>query len=200
MPIAILCIVTITGTGISFGTNGILTYILTLFIFVLFTLIKKPKVDKSDVNEKLRLGAYILISTLSVQAVNILLNGVYQYDILAGIFFGITTYIFYKIFTNSIPVIYEYGIKKAFSVEEVMGTSLLVAIAISALGGVTIYGFSLKNILCILVVLILGWKNGMLVGATSGTTIGVVLGIIGHGDPVMVASYALSRTNCRNPK
>ena len=32
----------------------------------------------------------------------------------------------------------------------------------------------------------------MLVGATGGITIGVVLGIIGNGEPIMVASYAIS--------
>lgn len=40
--------------------------------------------------------------------------------------------------------------------------------------------------------LILGWKNGILVGATGGITIGVVLGIIGGSEPVMIAVYAVS--------
>lgn len=43
-----------------------------------------------------------------------------------------------------------------------------------ALGDTAVFGYSVKNILSILLVLILGWKNGILVGATSGITIGVV--------------------------
>lgn len=35
-------------------------------------------------------------------------------------------------------------------------------------------------------------ENGILVGATSGITIGVVLGIIGNSEPIMIASYAIS--------
>lgn len=73
-----------------------------------------------------------------------------------------------------------------------MGTSLLLAIAFTTLGDTTIFGYNLKNILSILLVLILGWKNGILVGATSGITIGVVLGIICNNEPVMIASYAIS--------
>ena len=46
--------------------------------------------------------------------------------------------------------------------------------------------------LSILIVLILGWKNGVLVGATGGITIGVVLGIIGGSEPLMIAVYAVS--------
>ena len=105
---------------------------------------------------------------------------------------SICTYIFYKIFSNSITVIRQAGVKKVFSIEEVMGTSLLLAIAFTALGDTTIFGYNLKNILSILLVLILGWKNGILVGATSGITIGVVLGIICNNEPVMIASYAIS--------
>ena len=41
-------------------------------------------------------------------------------------------------------------------------------------------------------VLVLGWKNGMLVGATSGVTIGVTLGIISGNDSITIAAYAIS--------
>ena len=43
-----------------------------------------------------------------------------------------------------------------------------------------------------MIVLILGWKNGVLVGATSGVTIGVTLGIITGGEPIIIAAYAIS--------
>ena len=38
----------------------------------------------------------------------------------------------------------------------------------------------------------MGWKNGMLVGATTGITIGTVLGILNGQDPTMLAAYAIS--------
>ena len=40
--------------------------------------------------------------------------------------------------------------------------------------------------------MILGWKNGILVGTTSGVTIGVTLGVIANTEPVMIAAYAIS--------
>ena len=86
----------------------------------------------------------------------------------------------------------EFKNKKAFTIEEVIGTSLLLSIAVCAFGDLTIFGYSVRNILSILIVLVLGWKNGMLVGATGGITIGVVLGIISSTEPIMIASYAIS--------
>ena len=116
----------------------------------------------------------------------------YVFDLLTSIMLGITTYIFYKIFVNSITMIIDFGARRAFTIEEVMGTSLLLAIAVTAFGDLNIFGFSIKNILSILIVLVLGWKNGVLVGATGGITIGVVLGVITGTEPIMIAAYAIS--------
>lgn len=119
------------------------------------------------------------------------------YDLLASFVFAILTYIFYKIFANSITVVKEYGIKQAFTIEEVIGASLLASIAVYSLNGLNIFGLSISNILSIMLVLFLGWKHGMLVGATGGITIGMVLGIIGSSSPVLVAAYAISRYDSR---
>lgn len=122
------------------------------------------------------------------------------YDLLASFVFAILTYIFYKIFSNSITVIKDYGIKQAFTIEEVIGASLLVSIAVYSLNGLNVFGLSISNILSIMLVLFLGWKHGMLVGATGGITIGMVLGIIGSSSPVLVAAYAISRYDSRTFK
>jgi stage II sporulation protein E len=100
--------------------------------------------------------------------------------------------VFYKIFVNSLIVIQDITEKRAFSIEEVIGASLLISIAISALGDAGIFGLTIRNILSILIVMILGWKNGVLVGTTAGVTIGVTLGIIAQNEPIVVAVYAIS--------
>lgn len=189
--IGIPYVLTLIGTFISFGTNNLLIYFLTSLVFFVLVLIKKPK-RQEEVNEKNKLGAHLVVAVLLVQIVPMFFRNFYVYDLLTSIALTIASYVFYKIFANSILMIYEFGKKRAFSIEEVMGTSLLLAITLCALGDFSIFGYSLRNILSILLVLILGWKNGMLVGATGGITIGVVLGIIANSEPIMVASYAIS--------
>ena len=130
---------------------------------------------------------------LIVQIVPMFFRSFLLYDLLLAIMVAVITFIFYKIFANSIIMLKEFRNKKAFTIEEVIGTSLLLAIAVCAVGDLSIFGFSIKKyILSILIVLILGWKNGMLVGATGGITIGVVLGIISGTEPMMIAAYAIS--------
>lgn len=191
MPVGIMYAISLISTFIKFGPNSLLTYILTTLVFFVTILIKRPKIQ-DEVNEQKRLGMHLFISTLIVQVVPMFFRSFILYELLTGVMLSISTYIFYKIFSNSITVIREVGIKKVFSIEEVIGTSLLLTIAFMTLGDTAVFGYSVKNILSILLVLILGWKNGILVGATSGITIGVVLGIIGNSEPIMIASYAIS--------
>ena len=111
---------------------------------------------------------------------------------LSGVAVSIIALVFYKIFVNAIVVLQDFNRKSAFSIEEVIGASLLLAISVGAFGDLNIFGFGIRNILSILIVMILGWKNGVLVGTTSGVTIGVTLGIITGSEPIMIAAYAIS--------
>ena len=191
IPIGLVYVLTCIGTFIGFGTNGLLNYIITSVVFLASLYILKTRVQ-DDCNEKRKVGKNLIIASLIVQIAPIAFGPFYVYDLLIGIMQSIVVFIFYKIFVNSITVVREFNYKKVFSIEELMGASMMIAIALSALTPVHIFGFSVKNILCILMVLILGWKNGMLVGATGGITVGIVLGIIDVGDPIMIAAFAIS--------
>ncbi len=196
-PIGMLSIITIIGTWVAFGGQSVLSFVLTLLILLVGILIKPPRYDE-DSNEKRKLGFRIFFSCIVVKFGMLIIQSFAKYDalliydMLLVTIYSISAFVFYKIFVNSITVLTNIGSKQAYSVEEVMGASLLIAIAITALGDTSIFGFSLRNILCILIVLIMGWKNGILVGASSGVTIGAVIGIIADGEPMLIATYAIS--------
>ena len=192
VPLLGIVIVTLIGNIIGFGASGGLEYFLTSLIFFISIFIIKPKYNEEERNEKIKVGKNIFIAVFILQIVKAMFSTVTFYDVLLSITYSIIAVAFYKIFANSISVIENFGQKKAFSIEEVIGTSLLLAIAVSAFSDLTILGFSIRNIFSILIVLILGWKNGVLVGATSGVTIGVTLGIITGGEPIIIAAYAIS--------
>lgn len=131
MPIAMVYISSIIGTAIKFSAKGTLLYLITSAVFIALYLIRKPEKNENE-TEQIRLGGYLLFSIIAVSAVKMILSKVYIYDILVTLMLAVTAYIFYKIFVNSINVIREYGKKRAFSIEEVVGASLLLTIAISA--------------------------------------------------------------------
>ena len=192
IPLLGVIIVSLIGNIIKFGAGGGLEYFLTSLVFFISLFIIKPKYNEEERNEKIKVGKNIFISVFVIQIIKALFSTLVFYDILLSITYTIITISFYKIFANSIGVIENFGEKEVFSIEEVIGTSLLLSIAVTAFSDVSILGFSIRNILSILIVLILGWKNGVLVGATSGVTIGVTLGIITGGEPIIIATYAIS--------
>ena len=181
----------LVGSMIKFGWTQVSIYLLTFACFLAMYLIKRPGKKEGD-EGNINLGGYVFVSVLVATSLKMLISGFYLYDAMLIIIYSISTYIFYKIFTNSLTVISDYGNKQVFSIEEVIGASLLIAIAVSAIGKFSIFNFSIRNIICIFLVLLLGWRNGALVGATSGITVGIVLGIISDGNPSIIAAYAIS--------
>lgn len=192
MVAGLVYVSTLAGTFVGLGKEAFLNYLLTSLFFMVLMLLVKPRIQEETKNEKMLLGKHLIFAVICLQAINLFTGTYLIADLLITIMQAILTYIFYKIFVNSIPVLQDIGSKKAFTIEEVIGASLLVSIAISATSNVNLFGISISNILSILLVLVLGWKNGILVGATTGLTIGVVLAIIGVGDNGIIATYALS--------
>lgn len=192
VPAIMVVIAGLLGNIVEVGTVGALNYILIILMLLILMCIKPPKENDQYKNEQIQISGHIFASILLVMIAKLILTKFTIGDMLLHITLAVFSVVFYKIFVNSLIVIQDITEKRAFSIEEVIGASLLVSIAVSALGDIGIFGLSIRNILSILIVLILGWKNGILVGTTAGVTIGVTLGIIAQNDPTVVAVYAIS--------
>ena len=192
VPALGVIIVSLIGNLIKYGVGGATAYFITTLILTITLFIAKPMYNESERNEKIKVGKNVFISVILIQIIKFAMSSFTTYDVLSGIILSIMALIFYKIFVNSIVVLQDLNMRKAFSIEELVGASLLLAIAIGAFGNVNIYGIQIKNVLSILIVMILGWKNGILVGTTTGVTVGITLGIITGSEPIMIAAYAIS--------
>lgn len=192
IPVIFIYIITMLGTALKFGSTGVLNYLLVSLLFIALILIFKPWYEEEYKNERRKLGKYVFVSTFIVQVIQMLFNEFMIYTVLLIIANSITTYIFYKIFSESIVVIREWGEKEAFSIEEILGASLMVAISLLSIQNFTLFGLNVGQVIMIVMILVLGWKNGIMVGATAGITIGTVVGLIGNTEPIIIASFALS--------
>lgn len=194
VPALGIILISLIGNLIKYGVGGTLGYFLTALVLVATLFIVKPIYNERERerNEKIKIGKNIFLSILSIQMVKLAISGFTIYDVLSGITLAIIGLVFYKIFVNSTAVLQDFWDKRAFTIEELIGSSLILAISVGAFGDFNLFGFGIKNILSILIVMILGWKNGILVGTTAGVTIGVTLGVITDSEPIMIASYAIS--------
>ena len=192
IPAICIVIAGLLGNLVGIGITGVLNYTIIIIMLLVLISVKPPKENDEYKNEQMQIANHIFLSVIIVMIAKLLLTNFTIGDLLLNITLAIFSVVFYKIFVNSLPVLKEITEKRSFSIEEVIGASLLLSIAISALGEISVFGLSIRNILCILIVLILGWKNGILIGTTSGVTIGVTLGIIAQYEPIIIAVYAIS--------
>ena len=191
IPAGAVLVTTSLGVLVALGPGEFLSYILTILIFFVSIIFFKPYVQ-DDRNEITKLGKNLIIASVIVQAIKIFIGPVLIYDIIISFITIILEYAFYKIFVNSIGVIEEFGMKSAFSIEEIIGATVLVAIAAVSLTKYRIFGISIANVLSIFLILVLAWRNGVLVGSTIGISLGLILGIVGAITPLQVLSFAVS--------
>ena len=192
VPAIGIVIAGLLGNIVGVGTVGALNYILIILMLLITLCIKPPKENDEYKNEQIQISWHIFASIILVMFAKLMLTKFTIGDLLTHITLAIFSVVFYKIFVNSIVVVKEINERRAFSIEEVIGASLLLSIAVSSFGEILILGLSIRNILSILIVLILGWRNGILIGTTAGVTIGVTLGIISQNEPIIIAIYAIS--------
>ena len=191
IPAGPVLVTTSLGILISQGSGAFLIYFLNILIFLLTVVIIKPYVQE-DRNEVTKLGINLIIASAIVQAIKCFTGTFLIYDVITAIITVILTYIFYKIFVNSIGVLENFGTKSAFTIEEIIGATIIVAISAVAVSKYRIFGISIANVLSIFLILVLAWKNGVLVGSTIGVSIGLILGIIGVITPAQVLAFSIS--------
>lgn len=174
------------------GWTGFEFYFLTSIFYFTFVLFLKPKVSVEERNEIIRTGGKLFWATFIVTQINNIFKIFLIYDFFMGIVVSAITYVFYKIFVNGIVVIRDFNIKKAFTLEELVAAAIIIGIASIPFNSITFGGLSISNIILIAILLILGWKNGVLLGGTAGICVGLALSILGCLSPIQIAAIAVS--------
>jgi len=180
------------GTLIGNGLSAFLNFILSSIIYFALVLIIKPRIAIEERNELLKTGKKLFIATFLVSFFQNIKGIILTYDIFMALVTASLTYVFYKIFVNGLAVIKEWNIKKAFTLEELIGAIIIIGITSMVLNNITIFSLHLSNIIIIFVVMLLGWKNGMLVGCTSGLSLGLIISMIELQNELQIAVFAVS--------
>ena len=107
-PVGVIYALTLIGSAIKFGLAGFVSYLLSSLLFIILILIIRPNFEEEERNEKQKLGIYVFAASFAVQAGKMIFSGFLLYDLITSIALGLITYIFYKIFVNSLIVITEY--------------------------------------------------------------------------------------------
>lgn len=175
------------GGGSAFGSF----FAVTIIYFAL-NLIFKPKVAIEERNEILKTGGRLFWAYIIVEFIKNIQGIFLVYDLFIGVISASLVYVFYKIFVNGLIVIKDFRLKKAFAIEELIGSVIIVAIASIAVSKVNILNLNMANIIITFMIMVLGWKNGMLLGAATGVSTGLALSLMENSDILQVSIFAIS--------
>ncbi len=192
IPVFGVLIAATIGTLVGNGMSAFLNFIFSVIVYFALVLIFKPKIAIQERNELLKTGRHLFVACFIITFFQNVKGVVLTYDIFMAVVTATLTYVFYKIFVNGLVVIKNWKIKKAFTLEELIGACIIIAIATIPVNPELLFGLHLSNIVIIFFVMLLGWKNGMLVGCTAGLTMGLVVSMIELQNGLQIAVFAVS--------
>lgn len=174
IPIACVFAMAIIGTAIKSGAIGVINFLSIAVIYFIFILLFKSKVAIEDRNETVKSGGKLFAAASIVALVKCIKGGFLFYDFFMGIISAAIIYVFYKIFVNGLVFLKNIKIKSAFTTEELIGSVIIIAIASVVFNKLNIFSLNISNIIIIFMIMVLGWKHGMIVGSVTGIAVRII--------------------------
>ncbi len=192
VPIIGVFIVAIIGTFVGNGITSVGNFILTSIIYFIAVLVFKTKIAIEERNELVKTGGQLCFASFVVSMLKSITSVFTLYDVFMGLIIASMTYVFYKIFVNGLTFIKDLNIKKAFTIEELIAGVIIVSLAAVSFSRITIFSLNVSNIIMILLIMVLGWKNGILVGAVSGISVGLAISFVDSTSFIQISMFAIS--------
>jgi stage II sporulation protein E len=183
----------LTGAAVILGTlfHGSFELVfINAACMILFSILSIP-LKSSNTKMNVRAAFAAFISALAPQLVLSGIWGFLLYDILKSIFCSFIVFVFYFIFRFSIPVISGIVRKAVLDGEEAVSAGITAALAVSGFGSLQLFGFSLRNILCTLMVLFFSYKCSAGAGAATGAAAGLIISASSGATPSTAGAFAL---------
>ena len=192
IPLIGVFISAVSGTLVGNGLTSLWNMLIILAVYLFLVLFTKPKVALEERNEEIKSGGKLFTACFLVPLIKGFIGVFLWYDVFMSVISAGITYVFYKIFVNGLAVIRDLDIKKVFTAEELIASILIISLASLAFNGVTIFSLNISNIIIILLIMILGWQNGVLVGATAGAAIGLTTCLVDNTSLIQMFMFAIS--------
>ncbi len=143
--------------------------------------------------EKYPLARACLISSLVFLVLRLsstlLFRQFYIYDLFVLLFEGVLVFTFAYIFSFSLPI--ENINNKGFSNEKMICTFITLSLVLSGLNNIWFFGLSLINILCMVIIVYFGYKEGVLIGVASGSVLGLITYLANPEMPFIVSILSI---------
>lgn len=169
VPLLLVLISSVIGLAVGSSTSSL---ILLLIFFLLYNLVTAI-VNIEGINRKYTIFIKFISSIAILQIVSSFITGALFTDLFSVLSTIVASGIMYLVLVTGMNVILNIKNGFIYTKEESIMMMLSVAMVISAFSPVSIWGFKLVEILAFIIILLYGWSNGAIMGATTGLMIGL---------------------------
>lgn len=167
--------------------KGAIPYLITIWVLFLASSLSRKEKESSVV----KIGIFTVALFTITKSLYIFMNDYYLYDVIMTLLEGVIIFTLIYIFTYGINTI-QSNYSREFTSEEIICGAIMLALSISGLQNISMYGVALKSVVGITLVLILAYNKGASVGSTVGITIGIVTSMSQHNLPLVIAVYGVA--------
>lgn len=192
IPIIGVFVSIILGIIATGNMNILLEFILISALYFVFVLKLKNKVAVEERNESVKTGGKVFWAVLLVMYFKNFSGEAFIYRLYMSALIGAITYVYYKVFVNGITVIENIKEKKAYSVEELIAMTVFLAVASLPFSEIKLFDLNISNIIIIFMIMFLGLKNGMMIGATAGLAISLSICLYEDTTLLQVTIFGMS--------
>lgn len=160
--------------GMTLGHVESSTLFMLLGFFVIFSLIT-ALLNIEGISKRYSVFIKFMASIAVTVLISNFITGTLFTTILSTLSNLVIMAILYFTFVSGLYLLTNIGKGYVYSTEENIAMVVVIALSLTVLKDVSILGFSLLNILIMTLVLIYGWKNGAVIGATAGFIVGLCM-------------------------
>ena len=169
VPLILVLLSSIVGLAIAKMGSEIVVLLIFFMLYNLVTAI----VNIEGINRKYTVFIKFFASITILQLVVSFITGALFTELFKVLSTVIVSAMIYLVTVTGMNVILNLKNGFVYTKEESIMMILTVAMFLSALGNVSIFGFKLVEILAFILILIYGWGNGAILGATAGLVVGL---------------------------
>ncbi|MDO4283107.1 MAG: SpoIIE family protein phosphatase [Clostridia bacterium] len=160
--------------GISIGHIGSSTLFMLLGFFVIFSLIT-ALLNIEGISKRYSVFIKFITSMAIIFVIYNFVTGTLFTTLLSTLSNLVIMAILYFTFVSGLYLLTNIGKRYVYSTEENIAMIVVVALSLTVFKSISILGFSMFNILIMILILIYGWKNGAVIGGTAGFIVGLCM-------------------------
>jgi len=138
-----------------------------------------------------KLAVVGVVSCLIPSVIYVYTQGMLLYDFIIALFQAFIVFVMVLLMRKAANLLDENNEVRILTNEEIISAAIIGALVISGIGDVKVLGFSIKNVISVLIILIFSYRWGTAAGTTVGVVTSLVLSISSSIAPLLIGCYAL---------